>query len=51
LPGELSIRATFFKTPLAPLPEIFDALIVAVSNFGPQKDDRTVLLVRILANT
>jgi serine phosphatase RsbU (regulator of sigma subunit) len=34
-----------------PLPEIFDALIAAVSDFGPQKDDRTVLLVRILANT
>jgi len=34
-----------------PLPEIFDALIAAVSAFGPQKDDRTVLLVRILART
>ena len=34
-----------------PLPEIFDALIAAVSTFGPQKDDRTVLLVRILART
>jgi serine phosphatase RsbU (regulator of sigma subunit) len=31
-----------------PLSEIFDALIVAISAFGPQKDDRTVLLVRIL---
>src|ERR1700719_1705577 len=34
-----------------PLPEIFRALIAAVSAFGPQKDDRTVLLVRILART
>ena len=34
-----------------PLPEIFDALIAAVSAFGPQKDDRTVLLVRILPPT
>jgi hypothetical protein len=34
-----------------PLPEIFNALIAAVSAFGPQKDDRTVLLVRILART
>jgi hypothetical protein len=34
-----------------PLPEIFDSLIAAVSKFGPQKDDRTVLLVRILART
>jgi hypothetical protein len=34
-----------------PLPEIFDALIAAVSAFGPQKDDRTVLLVRISAHT
>lgn len=34
-----------------PLPEIFDALIAAVSAFGPQKDDRTVLLVRILPRT
>jgi serine phosphatase RsbU (regulator of sigma subunit) len=34
-----------------PLPEIFDALIAAVSAFGPQKDDRTVLLVGILART
>jgi hypothetical protein len=34
-----------------PLPELFDALIAAVSTFGPQKDDRTVLLVRILART
>src|ERR1700688_2594385 len=33
------------------LPEIFDALIAAVSAFGPQKDDRTVLLVRILPPT
>jgi serine phosphatase RsbU (regulator of sigma subunit) len=29
-----------------PLHEIFDALIAAVATFGPQKDDRTVLLVR-----
>jgi serine phosphatase RsbU (regulator of sigma subunit) len=34
-----------------PLPEIFDTLIAAVSAFGPQKDDRTVLLVRILPRT
>jgi serine phosphatase RsbU (regulator of sigma subunit) len=34
-----------------PLPEIFDSLIAAVSTFGPQKDDRTVLLVRILTRT
>lgn len=34
-----------------PLPDIFDALIAAVSAFGPQKDDRTVLLVRISAQT
>ena len=34
-----------------PLPEIFDALIAAVSAFGPQKDDRTVLLVRTLPRT
>lgn len=34
-----------------PLPEIFDSLIAAVSKFGPQKDDRTVLLVRILARS
>jgi serine phosphatase RsbU (regulator of sigma subunit) len=34
-----------------PLPDIFDALIDAVSAFGPQKDDRTVLLVRISAHT
>jgi serine phosphatase RsbU (regulator of sigma subunit) len=33
-----------------PLPDIFDALIAAVSAFGPQKDDRTVLLVRISAH-
>jgi len=33
------------------LPEIFDALIAAVSAFGPQKDDRTVLLVRTLPRT
>jgi serine phosphatase RsbU (regulator of sigma subunit) len=30
-----------------PLPEIFDALIAAISAFGPQNDDRTVLLVRV----
>jgi sigma-B regulation protein RsbU (phosphoserine phosphatase) len=34
-----------------PLPEIFDALIAAVSAFGPQQDDRTVLLVRVLSST
>jgi Stage II sporulation protein E (SpoIIE) len=34
-----------------PLSELFDALIAAVSTFGPQKDDRTVLLVRILTHT
>jgi serine phosphatase RsbU (regulator of sigma subunit) len=34
-----------------PLPEIFDILMAAVSAFGPQNDDRTVLLVRILART
>jgi serine phosphatase RsbU (regulator of sigma subunit) len=34
-----------------PLPDIFDALIAAVSAFGPQNDDRTVLLVRISAPT
>jgi serine phosphatase RsbU (regulator of sigma subunit) len=34
-----------------PLPAIFDALSAAVSAFGPQKDDRTVLLVRISAHT
>jgi serine phosphatase RsbU (regulator of sigma subunit) len=34
-----------------PLPAIFDALIAAVSAFGPQKDDRTVLLVRISTPT
>jgi len=34
-----------------PLPEIFDILIAALSKFGPQKDDRTVLLVRILTRT
>jgi phosphoserine phosphatase RsbU/P len=34
-----------------PLSEIFDALIAAVSAFDPQKDDRTVLLARILART
>ena len=34
-----------------PLPEIFDALIAAVSAFGPQNDDRTVLLVRMLPRT
>jgi serine phosphatase RsbU (regulator of sigma subunit) len=34
-----------------PLSEIFDALIAAVSAFGPQKDDRTVLLARILTDT
>jgi serine phosphatase RsbU (regulator of sigma subunit) len=33
-----------------PLPDIFDALIAAVSAFGPQKDDRTVLLVRVSAH-
>ena len=33
------------------LPEIFDALIAAVSAFGPQKDDRSVLLLRILPHT
>jgi hypothetical protein len=31
------------------LPEIFDAVLVAVSRYGPQQDDRTLLLVRILA--
>jgi hypothetical protein len=34
-----------------PLSELFDALIAAVSTFGPQKDDRTVLLVRISTRT
>ena len=34
-----------------PLSELFDALIAAVSTFGPQKDDRTVLLVRISTHT
>jgi phosphoserine phosphatase RsbU/P len=34
-----------------PLPEIFDAMIAAVSAFGPQKDDRTVLFVRILTRS
>ena len=34
-----------------PLPDIFDALITSVSAFGPQTDDRTVLLVRISAHT
>jgi hypothetical protein len=34
-----------------PLPEIFDALMAAVSAFGPQKDDRTVLFVCILTRT
>jgi len=33
------------------LPDIFDALIAAVSAFGPQKYDRTVLLVRISADS
>jgi serine phosphatase RsbU (regulator of sigma subunit) len=34
-----------------PLPDILDALIAAISEFGPQKDDRTVLLVRVSAHT
>jgi serine phosphatase RsbU (regulator of sigma subunit) len=31
-----------------PLPEIFDAVLAAVSRYGLQQDDRTLLLVRIL---
>jgi hypothetical protein len=31
------------------LPQIYDALMRAVSDFGEQRDDRTVLLVRILS--
>jgi sigma-B regulation protein RsbU (phosphoserine phosphatase) len=31
-----------------PLPEIFDAVLAAVSRYGSQQDDRTLLLVRIL---
>jgi hypothetical protein len=30
------------------LPEIFDAVLAAVSRYGQQQDDRTLLLVRIL---
>jgi serine phosphatase RsbU (regulator of sigma subunit) len=30
------------------LPEIFDAVLAAVSGYGAQLDDRTLLLVRIL---
>jgi hypothetical protein len=30
------------------LPEIFDAVLAAVSRYGSQQDDRTLLLVRIL---
>jgi phosphoserine phosphatase RsbU/P len=30
------------------LPEIFDSILAAVSRYGSQKDDRTLLLVRIL---
>ena len=30
------------------LPEVFDAVLAAVSRHGQQQDDRTLLLVRIL---
>jgi sigma-B regulation protein RsbU (phosphoserine phosphatase) len=30
------------------LPEIFDAVLAAVSQYGSQQDDRTLLLVRML---
>jgi hypothetical protein len=31
-----------------PLPQIGDAIFEAVRSFGPQADDRTLLLVRFL---
>ena len=49
--GLSRLEQLLLQNATCPLSEIFDALIAAVSAFGPQKDDRTVLLVRILAPT
>ena len=49
--GIQRLKDLILQNAARPLPEIFDALIAAVSAFGPQKDDRTVLLVRISAHT
>jgi serine phosphatase RsbU (regulator of sigma subunit) len=32
------------------LPQIYEAIMHAVSDFGEQRDDRTVLLLRVLAD-
>jgi hypothetical protein len=32
------------------LPQIYEAIMHAVSDFGEQRDDRTVLLVRVLVD-
>jgi phosphoserine phosphatase RsbU/P len=49
--GLQRLEHLLFQNATRPLSEIFDALIAAASAFGPQKDDRTVLLVRILPRT
>jgi hypothetical protein len=49
--GLSRLEHLLLQNAVRPRPEIFDALIAAVSAFGPQKDDRTVLLVRILPPT
>jgi serine phosphatase RsbU (regulator of sigma subunit) len=49
--GLSRLEHVLLQNAVHPPPEILDALIAAVSAFGPQKDDRTVLLVCILART
>jgi serine phosphatase RsbU (regulator of sigma subunit) len=43
---EKSIAAHIVET----LPQIYEAIMRAVSDFGEQRDDRTILLVRVLAD-
>lgn len=47
--GEGPIEAALTANAEAPLPELFDRLLGLASAHGPQRDDRTLLLVRVRA--
>jgi serine phosphatase RsbU (regulator of sigma subunit) len=46
--GLVRFEQLLSQNALRPLPQIFEAMLSAVSEYGVQRDDRTVLLVRVL---
>jgi len=46
--GLPAIKATLLKHAGSPLEQLFDELRAIATNFGPQSDDQTMLLVRYL---